>query len=253
MKRILIEVEYDGKKFCGWQNQPKLRTVQGELQKVISEFLGEEIKLFASGRTDAGVSAKSQFSHFDTNSNFNFEKLPLVINSRLSHDLAIKSAKEVDEIFHARFKVVEKEYHYKVYISRHRSPLRDEIAYRVKQDVNIDEMKCAANYLIGKHDFTSFCTKRDDEQFQGDYGEKLGNIREIFKLQIERDDEFITFKISANGFLYNMVRIIVGTLLEVGEGKRKSDEILEILNKKDRTFAGKTLPSKGLILFSVKY
>lgn len=246
MRRILIEIEYDGSNFCGWQKQAGKRSVQGELEKVLSEFLNEEIHLFASGRTDAKVHAKSQFAHFDTNSNLDFSRLILPINNRLSSDVAIKSVKEVDSSFHARYSVMQKTYHYWCYVSKIRSPLKDNYAMQLMHMPDIEKMKQAMKFFVGEKDFTSFCTKRKDQ-------ENSNNIRKIFDFSLTVKDNQLMFSITGNGFLHNMVRIIVGTVLEVGEGKRKVEEIEEIFAKKNRIFAGKPAKPNGLFLHEVKY
>lgn len=265
MKKVLIEIQYNGKNFCGWQIQngknKEARTVEGELEKILSLFLGEKICLFASGRTDAGVHAKSQFAHFETNSKMDFEKLPMALEHLLPCDLSVKSAKVVSNDFHARYCVKEKTYHYMCYISKIRDVFLDEIALQIKHNLNIGKMQNAVKHFVGEHDFSSFCVaKKEFENNENDNDlpkeilqKKRTNIRNITNFEIEKIDNIITFKISSDGFLHNMVRIIVGTLIEVGQGKREPSDMIEILNKQNRIYAGKTISPKGLTLFGVKY
>jgi len=265
MKKVLIEVQYNGKNFSGWQIQnvkgKELRTVEGELKKILSSFLGEKISLFASGRTDAGVHAKSQFAHFETSSKMDLEKLPQALQNLLPDDISVTNSKIVPNNFNARYCVKEKTYHYMCYISKIRDVFLDQYAMQIKDDLDIKKMKKAIKYFVGEHDFTSFCLakkayEKNDFDFdlpQEIFKKKQTNFRTITNFKIEKKGNTITFKISGNGFLHNMVRIIVGTLIEIGERRRKCEEILDILNKKNRIYAGKTAPSNGLMLYSVKY
>lgn len=262
MKRILIEVQYNGRQFSGWQVQNKKRTVEGELEKILSDFLREKIVLHASGRTDSGVHAKSQFAHFDSNSKMNFERLPQALQKLLPSDISIISAKIVPDNFHARYCVKSKTYHYMCYISNIRDIFLDETAMQVKTELDMDKMRSAITYLIGQHDFTSFCTAKKDmgifderkENLQEEIlQKKKTNIRTIYNFELDRQGNIITFKITGNGFLHNMVRIIVGTLIEVGQGRIEPEEISEILKKKNRIYAGKTAKPNGLMLYNVEY
>lgn len=265
MKKVLIEIQYNGKNFSGWQIQnsknKQARTVEGELEKILSSFLKEKITLHASGRTDAGVHAKSQFAHFETNSKMDLEKLPQALAHLLPNDISVKNAKIVPNDFHTRYCVKEKTYHYMCYISKIRDVFLDEFAMQIKHDLDYQKMNDAIKYFVGEHDFTSFCVAKKECE-KNDYiddlpqeilQKKKTNIRTITNFELDKNDNVITFKISGDGFLHNMVRIIVGTIIEVGEGKKQPKDIIDILDKKNRIFAGKTVSPNGLMLFSVKY
>lgn len=243
--RVLIEIEYKGTNYCGWQIQKNGQSVQGALQEVLSNFFNEKIVLFSSGRTDAGVHAKSQYAHFDLVKFFDVSKLPYAVERYLPNDICIKSARQVQDSFHARYSVISKTYHYHLYESKVKLPLKDEMSLQIKSTLDIDKMKQACKFFVGKHNFKAFCIPRklDNENFE----------REIFCCDIEKNGNDYVFKICGKGFLHNMVRIIVGTLLMVGEGKIKPEEVKNIILSKERKNAGKTVSSKGLILYDVSY
>lgn len=246
MRKILLTIQYNGKNFCGWQVQDNERTVQGTIESALKTVLGEEVKLVASGRTDSGVHAYAQTAHFMTSSNFDIKKLVPAINGNLPNDVSILKAKQVKEDFHARFDVKQKTYMYQVYASEVMLPLYDDTHTQVSPKVleHYEEMKKASEYLVGKHNFKAFCSSGSAT---------VDFDRTIYELKIKKQGSFIEFTITGSGFLYNMVRIIVGTLLEVGEGKRTAEEIPEILASEDRTKAGKTMSGKSLFLVEVKY
>lgn len=246
MKKILLTIQYNGKNFAGWQVQPNKRTIQGVLEEAISKLLQEKITLFASGRTDSGVHAIAQTAHFETNSNFPIDRLHLAVNTKLPSDVAIISAKEVAEDFHARFNVKKKTYLYKLYASDITLPLYDGFALKIHPKVldGIEEMKKAVNAFIGTHDFSGFCSANTEVK---DF------VRTIYDLQITQNGNELQILISGSGFLYNMVRIIVGTLIDVALGKISADELPSIISAKDRSLAGTTVKPDGLYLFKVEY
>lgn len=246
MSRILIKIEYVGTNYHGWQKQGDLPTIQGILEKTLSEFFKQQITLFASGRTDAKVHAKAQYAHFDCESRFDYSRLPLAINTLLPKDIMIVSACEVSEDFHARFSVKKKIYRYYIYNNPIRSPLLQEFSLHVPAILNIKKMKKVCKIFVGEHDFTAFCSKRE-------YEDKYLNIRKIYYLKIKKIGDLICFEICGNGFLYNMVRIIVGTILAVGKNKIQPNQIKNIFESKNRSEAGETLPAQGLVLFDVIY
>jgi len=220
------------------------------LQQKISNLLNEEIHLFASGRTDAGVHAIGQMAHFETNSNFDIRKLPQAINSGLDKDVAVLSAKEVSSNFHARYNVKNKTYLYKIYFSKIEKPLKNGLAIRVQtsSDKNsldpCKKMLEASKYFIGKHNFYGFCSSGTNVT---DF------VREIFDINVRKIYDEVHIFIKGNGFLYNMVRIIVGTLVDVAKGSIKPEDIPQIIASQDREKAGKTMPACGLYLFDVQY
>ncbi|KAB2329265.1 tRNA pseudouridine(38-40) synthase TruA [Cytobacillus depressus] len=245
MKRFKCLVAYDGTLFSGYQVQPNKRTVQGELENALQKLhKGTEVKVTASGRTDAGVHAKRQVIHFESELNIPLPKWDIALNSILPDDIAIMSTEEASSDFHARFDAKGKEYRYFLTLSAKRDPFTRNYAYQYPYSLNIPAMKEAAGYLIGTHDFTSFCSAKTEVE---------DKIREVREIELIEDRGSLVFRFVGNGFLYNMVRILVGTLLEVGSGERAPDSMIDILEKKDRSFAGKTAPAHGLYLWNVHY
>jgi len=245
MQRYKCIISYDGSGFSGYQVQPNKRTVQTELEAVLTKMhKGEPIKVSGSGRTDAGVHAKGQVIHFDSPLPLPEEKWEIALNSMLPEDISILSVAKVDASFHARFEAVGKEYRYVLHLSSIRDPFQRNYAYRYPFQLNVEAMQEASKYFLGTHDFTSFCSAKT---------EVMDKIRTIEEIDFFREDNLLTLRFVGNGFLYNMVRILVGTLLSVGSGDIKPEEIPLILEKKDRRFAGKTAPAHGLYLWEVFY
>ena len=242
--RIVLEIEYDGTDYCGWQIQPNGDTVQEEIELAIEKVTGVRSQVCGSGRTDSGVHAAGQVAHFDTNSSIPPEKFAAAINAVLPNDIKIKRSKQADENFHARFSAKKKTYVYKMYVEEFVSPLKDRYALCIPYKLNAENMQKAANMLIGEHDFKCFLAANSDVK---------DTVRTIYRSQITFNGDDIEYTVTGNGFLYNMVRIIVGTLLKVGEGKMVPDELNEILSSGDRTKAGATVPARGLTLLSVEY
>ena len=232
------------KDLTGWQKQPNKLNIQGEIEKAISEITGEEIDLIASGRTDAGVNSLGQTANFKTNSKISIEKLPIAINSKLKKSIVIKSADEVDEKFHSRYSVKSKKYRYTINNSKYGSAIYRDMEYHFPQELDIDSMKKAAKLFEGEHDFKGFKASGTSSK---------SSVRTIYKADVIKDKDRIYIELTGNGFLYNMVRIIAGTLIDVGIGKIKLEEIPTIIESKDRSKAGKTLPARGLCLMEVNY
>ena len=256
--KILLTISYKGTGYVGWQNQKNGKSVQKTTEKAISKLLRQDVELAGSGRTDAGVHALGQTATFEATSNsffsnftskgsrkpcLNSTKLVSAINAYLPSDIHITFAKKVSESFHARYSVKEKIYEYHLQVGR--SPILEGLVGEFKQMPDLELMKEAAQHLVGTHDFSSFCSAKAEVS---DYVRTINYI----KIYMTKADQII-FEISGNGFLYNMVRIIVGTLYDVGIGKIKPEEVKEILSAKDRTKAGKTAPASGLYLKKVKY
>ena len=245
MKKYLITFQYVGKNYFGFQKQEsEPKTIQGVLEREFSKLFGENIEIFASGRTDAGVSAYAQTAHFESETNIPAEKIPFAINERLPKDIKVTSCREVDSNFHARFDVKKKTYVYNIYFSPHLLPMLDENSYWIKKQPNIKLMKECAKMLEGKHNFKAFMSSG---------GQAKTYERIIYYIDIEQKNNQITIEVCGNGFLYNMVRIIVGTLLEVGYKKKTKEDIKLAMDKQDRTLAGYLVPAKGLYLKEVKY
>lgn len=238
-------IEYDGTRYNGWQSQKNGKGIQELITNAIHQVTGEEIKLNGSGRTDAGVHAYGQTANFLTDSKIPVDKFPLAVNAFLPKDIAILSACEVSQDFHARYSVYGKKYMYIVNNSKIRSALDFYREYQVPEKLDYKAMKKAAEYFEGTHDFKGFMAS----------GSKVTDtVRTIKKVQLKkRDDDRIIFNFTGEGFLYNMVRIMVGTLLDVGVGKIKPEDIKDIILSKDRMRAGKTVPAQGLYLVEVYY
>ena len=244
MRNIKLIIEYDGKGFNGWQKQPDRLNIQGEIEKAIEEITGEKVDLTASGRTDAGVHSLGQTANFKTDSKIPTEKFAKAINSRLKKSIVIKSAEEVDEKFHSRYSVKSKTYRYIINNSENGTAIYRGLEYHVPMKLDYEKMNEAIKYFIGEHDFKAFKASGTSSK---------SSVRTIYKADIYQENEKIFIEITGNGFLYNMVRIISGTLLDVGLGKIKPEDIPSIIESKDRTKAGKTLPAHGLYLLQVNY
>lgn len=245
MTRYKCKVSYDGTMFAGYQVQPDKRTVQGEIEKALKKLhKGHEVKVNASGRTDAGVHAKGQVIHFDSNLNIPLDRWGVALNALLPEDVAVINADVAENDFHARFNAAGKEYRYFVRRSSVRDPFQRNYSFMYPYSLNIEAIKEAADYLIGKHDFTSFCSAKTDVE---------DKIRELKEIALMEEGDLLIFRFVGNGFLYNMVRILTGTLLEVGNGSINPKSMPDILEKKDRSFAGKTAPAQGLYLWEVFY
>ncbi len=244
MKNILIKFQYDGENFFGMSKQPDKRTVAGELEKVLTEFLGEDISITASGRTDRGVSAVNQYANFFTNSDFEMSKLPFAINRILADDLKVLEAREVAEDFSARFSAKRKIYEYVIYVSDHILPLNEKNMVRIYKDLDISLMQEARKFIIGEHDFIAFSTKGSNPKT---------TVRTVNDIEIIKEGNIIRFRVDGNGFLYNMVRIIVGVLVDIGLGKKDENNIKRALENLDRNELGEVMPAKGLKLIDVFY
>jgi tRNA pseudouridine38-40 synthase len=244
MRRLKCIVAYDGTDYSGFQVQPDQITIQGEIEAALQRITGEVIQISGSGRTDAGVHARGQVFHFDTASGIPLEKWQFVLNNQLPDAIVIRSVEEVDASFHARFDVKSKEYRYCIDNGPIADVFRHRYADHIRFPLDVEAMQQGARHLIGEHDFTSFCSAKT---FVED------KVRTIYDLRVERSGNEVWVVCRGNGFLYNMVRIIVGTLVEVGQGKRSPDELRDILLARDRERAGKTAPAKGLTMWEVTY
>ncbi|MFD2369424.1 tRNA pseudouridine(38-40) synthase TruA [Brevibacillus sp. GCM10020057] len=244
MRRLKCVVAYDGTDFSGFQVQPDQVTVQGEIEAALQRVTGEQIQISGSGRTDAGVHARGQVIHFDTASSIPLEKWGFVLNNQLPGSIVVRSVEEVPDTFHARFDVQVKEYRYCIDNNPVADVFRHRYADHIRFPLDVAAMQQAARHLVGEHDFTSFCSAKT---FVED------KVRTIYSLSVERLGNEVWVICRGNGFLYNMVRIIVGTLVEVGQGKRHPDELRDILAACDRERAGKTAPAKGLTMWEVIY
>lgn len=242
MRNIKLTLEYDGTDFCGWQWQPKGRTIQGTLLSSLKELLQESPVVTAAGRTDAGVHALGQVANFRTENTLNPNSIRLGLNSFLPSDVRILEAEEVDETFHARHDAVKREYRY--VISKRPKAVGRQYSWYCRNNVDLDKIKKATEYLIGEHVFAAFAKPNAEEPHY------LCNVDSTLWKETEDD---IIFEICANRFLHNMVRTIIGTMVEVGRGKLAPVEIKNILESRNRHRAGFTAPPQGLFLVKVYY
>ena len=244
MSRVKITLSYDGTFFHGWQIQPNDRTVQGEVQKALSELFHSNIQVFGCSRTDAGVHAKNFVCHADLPRPFPLDKLPFALNTLLPYDVAIKKAEAVSEDFHARFSCTGKTYSYYLLNTRIRDPFEKHRAGFWPTPLNAERMDVFAKEFIGSHDFAAFMATGSVIE---------DTVRKIISFDVKREGDMITFTVCGNGFLYNMVRILCGTLIAVSEGRIPLDSLDDVIVSGDRSRAGATLPPDGLYLSRVEY
>lgn len=241
---IKLTLEYDGTSYHGWQRQPRLPTIQGAVEKALSQLTGKSIPLHGAGRTDAGVHALGQVASFQSEVTFQPEVWVRALNALLPRDIAILAAEAVEPTFHARFSAKTKTYSYFIHNSRRPSPLRRQSAWHLFHPLDLHKMKAAAKELVGRHDFTSLCAASSEAE---DHQVDLQTI----KIEEKEDQIKITFE--AARFLQYMVRNIVGLLVEIGRGRRQTEEIPTLLKGKDRRMAGPTAPPQGLFLVRIEY
>ncbi len=247
LRRIKIVVQYVGTNYAGWQIQPNQKTIQGEIENAIFLALHEKCEVVGSGRTDAGVHALAQVAHFDTTSKIKAEKICYVLNEYLPRDISILESEEVSDKFNARFSAKKKTYQYNFYVSKIPLPCFAENYAHVPFDFDILKAQSVLDEFIGEHNFAAFCSS-------GSKVDLKDAVRTIYSLKIwQTDKQTYRMEVSGNGFLYNMVRIIAGTLIEVGCGKINPKKIKSIIKSKNRKHAGKTAPACGLTLKEVDY
>ena len=244
MRNIKLTIEYDGKDFNGWQKQPTKLNIQGTIEQAIKQITGEDVDLNASGRTDAGVHALGQVANFKTDSKIPIEKFAIAINSKLKRSIVIKKAEEVDERFHSRLSCKRKTYKYIINNSPEGTAIYRNLETHIPQKLDVEKMKKAVKYFEGEHDFKAFKASGTSSK---------SSIRTIYEANVYQENEKIMIELTGNGFLYNMVRIIAGTLVEVGLRKVEPEKIPEIIQVGKRENAGKTLPPNGLYLVRVMY
>lgn len=244
MKRVGLIVAYDGTNYCGWQTQNNGITIQGELNRCLSELTGEEIETIGASRTDAGVHAMGNVAVFDTDARMPGEKFSYALNQRLPEDIRIQLSEEMPMDFHPRYCDSEKTYEYRILNRRFPVPTERLYSYFYHYDLDVEKMRAATSYFIGEHDFASFC---------GAKAQVKSTIRTITRMEVERDGDMISILVSGKGFLYNMVRIIAGTLIQIGNGQYPPEKVKEILEACDREAAGPTAPAHGLTLLGIQY
>jgi tRNA pseudouridine38-40 synthase len=242
--RVLLSVAYDGSGYYGWQRQKDFITVQQRLEEALSSLLRREVSVRGASRTDTGVHALSQGVLLDEEMSIPLTSLPKAINSYLPSDIVVNGAREVSDDFHPQYSVIDKTYIYKIENAPYRNPLLYRYTDYIWYPMDIDAMNRACKYFIGEHDFAAFCASGSTAKT---------TVRTIYALSVERNDNIISIKITGSGFLYNMVRIIAGTLSEVGRGRLAPEKICDIIESRDRSKAGKTMSPNGLTLVEVNY
>lgn len=245
MRNIKLLVEYDGKNYAGFQIQRQGEiSIQLRLEEAVEAVTGERTKLTSAGRTDAGVHALGQVVNFSTGASIPVDRFPYALNTQLPPDIVVWGAEEVAPSFHARKSARSKVYRYTIYNAPFPSPLWRLLSYHWRDPLNHEAMARAADHFLGRHDFGGFRTT----------GSTAGTtVRNVLDASVTRDGSLVYFTVEADGFLYNMVRIMAGTLLEVGNGRLSPDELPGIMVARDRRLAGRTLPPQGLCLVKVKY
>ncbi|MCC0643132.1 MULTISPECIES: tRNA pseudouridine(38-40) synthase TruA [unclassified Clostridioides] len=245
MRNIKMIVAYDGSRYKGYQKLgDNDMTIQEKLESVLSKMTNETIEITGSGRTDMGAHARGQVINFKTNCMDSVDKIQKYLYEYLPEDIVVKTVEEVDERFHSRYNVKSKTYLYKIDNNKYHSPFMRKYATHISKKLDLDRMRKASEYLIGEHDFTSFASSKS---------KKKSNVREIYSINIKENDDIVEIYIEGNGFLYNMVRIIVGALIDVGLKRKAPQDIKYMLELKDRSKSSDTAPAKGLCLWKVKY
>ena len=244
MNRVKLVVAYDGTNYHGWQVQDNGITIEEVLNRTISELVQEDIKVIGASRTDAGVHACGNVAVFDTESRIPGDKFSFALNQRLPEDIRIQESCEVDADFHPRYADTVKTYEYNILNRRFELPSKRLYAAFCYYPMDIERMNQAAAYLVGEHDFKSFCSAGAQVQT---------TVRMIYAVNVTKDDDMVHIRITGNGFLYNMVRIIAGTLMQVGTGLMEPEQVKEILEARDRSKAGPTAVAKGLTLVEIRY
>lgn len=244
MKRVRLIISYDGTNYCGWQIQINGITVEEIINRELNNLLGEEIAVIGASRTDSGVHAIGNVAVFDTETKIPAEKISFALNQRLPEDIRIQKSEEVSADFHPRYCDSTKTYEYKILNRRFPDPLNRLYTHFVYMPLDVEKMREAAAYIVGEHDFASFCSSGSQVKT---------TIRTVYTLDIAKESDIINIRISGNGFLYNMVRIIVGTLIKVGLGVYPPEHVKEILEAKDRYLAGPKAPARGLTLVGIEY
>lgn len=244
MKRVMLKVAYDGTNYHGWQLQPNVVTIESVLNEALSSLFKENIKVIGASRTDTGVHALGNIAVFDTNARMPAEKVSYALNQRLPEDIRIQDSVEVPLDFHPRHQNSKKTYEYRILNSEFPMPIYRLYAHFTYVSLDIEQMQRAADYLKGEHDFKSFCSVNTVAET---------TVRTIYDISVEKSGDMISIRVTGSGFLYNMVRIIAGTLMEVGRGNIMPEKMPDILNALDRTKAGPTAPACGLTLVKYEY
>ena len=245
MKRIRLVVAYDGTQYHGWQIQPGAVTIESVLNEALTQLMREPIQVIGASRTDSGVHARGNVAVFDTESQMPPDKICMALNQRLPEDIRVQVSEEVPSDWHPRKCTCIKTYEYRILNQRINMPMERLYSHFCYYKLDVDRMQAAANMLAGEHDFKSFCSVRT---------QVTDTVRTVYRIDVTKNaDDIITIRVTGNGFLYNMVRIIAGTLMAVGTGHIQAEDMPSILEAKDRRAAGPTAPARGLTLIEMKY
>lgn len=243
MKRIKLVVAYDGTAYHGWQAQPNGITIEGVLNAALTDLLKEPIVVIGASRTDAGVHSLGNWAVFDTKTRIPPEKISFAVNQRLPSDIVVQDSCEVPSDFHPRHVNSRKTYEYKILNRPFPLPLKRYDTYFFHRPLDVDRMQQAAGFLVGEHDFKSFCSV---------HAQAETTVRKIYELKVSKQEDTVRIRVTGNGFLYNMVRILAGTLIQVGIGEKQPQEMPEILKARRRDAAGPTAPAQGLTMIGIK-
>ncbi len=244
MKRVRLIVAYDGTNYHGWQIQDNGNTIEAELNRALSDLFGEQIEVIGASRTDSGVHAMGNVAVFDTESPMPGEKIAYALNQRLPEDIRIRGSEEVPADWHPRHCKSRKTYEYRIYRGEFPMPVKRLYSHFTYHTLNVERMREAAAYLVGEHDFRSFCQSKAQVE---------STVRTVYELELEEQGADLVIRICGSGFLYNMVRIIAGTLMEVGQGKLAPESMPDILEARERAAAGPTAPARGLTLIKYEF
>lgn len=244
MKRVRLTVAYDGTNYHGWQIQDNGVTIESELNRCLASLLGEEIRIIGASRTDAGVHAMGNIAVFDTESRMPAEKISYALNQKLPEDIRVQKSEEVSGEWHPRHCASRKTYEYRIYRGEFPMPIKRLYSHFTYRSLDVDRMRSAADYLVGEHDFKSFCQTGAQVE---------STVRTIYSIELAEQGADLIIRVCGNGFLYNMVRILAGTLLEVGQGKRTPESMQQILQAENRSAAGPTAPARGLTLIKYEF
>ncbi len=242
--RYMLRVAYDGTEYCGWQVQPGQRTVEGTLKSALDKLMGKDAPMIGASRTDAGVHAEGNVVVFDCDTTIPADKIKYALNNMLPEDVVVVESKQVDDNFHPRHCDCRKTYQYRILNTQMPDPNRRRNTYFYRRKLDMEAMRAAADCIVGTHDFACFMAAGS---------QVTDTVRTVYSLELVKIDDVITMTIQGNGFLYNMVRIIAGTLIQVGSGQLESEQVADIIKKGERKNAGPTAPAKGLTLKVIEY
>lgn len=244
MKRVMLRVAYDGTEYCGWQLQPGVATIEGVLNETLSALLGETITVTGASRTDSGVHSLGNVAVFDTDTRIPAEKISYALNQRLPDDIVVQESKEVASDFHPRHCDSRKTYEYRILNREFPLPTERRDSYFYYRRLDVETMRRAAAYLVGTHDFASFCSA---------HAQTETTVRTVYSCTVEKAGDLICIRVTGAGFLYNMVRIIAGTLIEVGCGAKQPEDVAQIIAARNRSAAGPTAPAHGLTMIGILF